>query len=160
MKKNLFIVTMIASLMLASWSLAQVPERQFQPKPPRWAALDLTDDQMAKIQDMELNLEKEIIPLRSQMPAIEANLKQELIADQFNQAKVKTLIDQKAKILSEIELKQLLNQRAIRDLLTPEQRKKFDLQVLKEGLGQHQKPLMPIPPHQPGVEMPPPGMEK
>jgi Spy/CpxP family protein refolding chaperone len=160
MKKNFFIVTMIASLMVASWSLAQVPKRQFQPKPPRWAALDLTDDQMAKIQDMELNLEKEIIPLRSQIPVIEANLKQELTADQFNQAKVKTLIDQKAKILSEIELKQFLNQRAVRDLLTPEQRKKFDLQVLKEGLGQYQKPPVPMPPHQPGVEMPPPGMDK
>jgi Spy/CpxP family protein refolding chaperone len=160
MKKNIFILVMIASLVVATGAFAQRPDRPFQPKPSRMAALDLTEEQEAKIQDLELKLEKEMIPLRSQIPTIEANLKQELVADQFNQAKVKSLIDQKAKILSEIELKQLLIQRAIRDLLTPEQQKQFDLHALKEGLGQHRKPPMPMRPHEPGVEVPPPGLEK
>jgi len=160
MKKNVFIEVMIASLVMATGLLAQHPDRPFQPKPPRMAALDLTDEQLAKIQDLELKLEKEIIPLRSQLPSIEADLKQELIADQFNQTKVKSLIDQKVKILSEIELKQFLNHRAIRDLLTSEQRKKFDLQALKQGLGRHGKPPMPMRPHEPGAEVPPPGLER
>jgi Spy/CpxP family protein refolding chaperone len=160
MKKNVFVLVMIASLVMANGLLAQGLDRPFQPKPTRMAALDLTDEQQAKIQDLELKLEKEIIPLRSQIPAIEANLKQELIADQFNQIKVKNLIDQKAKILSEIELKQLLNQRAVRDLLTPNQQKQFDLHALKEGMRHHGKPPMPMRPHAPGAGVPPPGLEK
>jgi Spy/CpxP family protein refolding chaperone len=159
MRKNVFVVIMIASLVMATGLLAQGQDRPFQPKPPRMAALDLTDEQMAKIQDLELKLEKEMIPLRSQLPTIEADLKQELVADQFNQTKVKNLIDQKVKILSEIELKQFLNQRAIRDLLTPEQRKKFDLQVLKEGLGRPGKPPVPMRHHEAGAEVPPPGLK-
>lgn len=159
MKKIIFIGVMIASLVMATGLLAQNQDRPFQPKPPRMAALDLTDEQVAKIQELELKLEKEIIPLRSQMPSIEANLKQELVADQFDQAKVKSLIDQKVKLLSEIELKQFLNQRTIRDLLTSEQRKKFDLQALRKGLGRHGKPPVPIRPHEPGVEVPPPGLK-
>ena len=59
MRKNVFVVIMIASLVMATGLLAQGQDRPFQPKPPRMAALDLTDEQMAKIQDMELNLEKE-----------------------------------------------------------------------------------------------------
>jgi Spy/CpxP family protein refolding chaperone len=159
MKKKIFIWVTITSLIMATGLLAQGLERPFQAKRPRMAALDLTDEQMAKIQDLELKLEKEIIPLRSQIPTIEANLKQELVADQFDQAKVKSLIDQKVKLLSEIELKQFLNQRAVRDLLTPEQRKKFDLHILKEGFGQHGKPPVPMRPHEPGAEVPPPGLE-
>jgi Spy/CpxP family protein refolding chaperone len=123
------------------------------------AALDLTDEQQAKIQDLELKLEKEILPLRSQMPLIEANLKQELVADQFNQAKVKSLIDQKAKILAEIELKQLHHQRSIRDLLTPEQQKQFDLHTLKDGMRRHHGPAMPMRPAEPAVALPPPDLK-
>ncbi len=156
MKKNIFICVTIASLVMVTALLAQGQDRPFQPKPPRMEALDLTDEQTAKIQDLELKLEKEIIPLRSQIPAIEANLKQELVADQFNQTKVKSLIDQKTKILSEIEFKQFLNQRAVRDLLTPEQQKQFDLKALKEGVGQHHSPAMPMRPQEPGVKVPPP----
>lgn len=151
---------MIASLVVATGANAQRPDRPLQQRPPRMSALDLTDEQTTKIQDLELKLEREIISLRSQIPSIEADLTQELLADQFNQTTVKSLIDKKAKILSEIELKQFLNQRAVRDLLTPEQRKQFDLQALKEGLGQPPKPAMLMRPLEPGVETPPPYLEK
>lgn len=158
MRKNTFIIALIASLMVATGLWAQRPEKPMQPKHPRMAALDLSEEQQAKIQELELKLEKEIMPLRSQLPGIEANLKQELVADQFNQTKVKSLIEQKAKIESEIELKQVLHQRAIRDLLTPEQQKKFDLHALRGGMGRHGRP--PLRPLAPGGEVPPPELEK
>lgn len=157
MKTKVFVLLIIASLVIATGLLAQRPDRPMQPRPGRMAMLDLTDEQEAKIRDLELKLEKEIMPLRSQIPALEANLKQELVADQFNQSKVKSLIEQKAKIQSEIDLKQLLHQRAIRDLLTPEQQRQFDLQVLKDGMGphRHQHPPMPMRPQDPGLVPPP-----
>jgi Spy/CpxP family protein refolding chaperone len=160
MRKNIFAVFMIASLILATGLWAQRPERPLQSKHARMAALDLTEEQQAKIQDLELKLEKEILPLRSQIPGIEANLKQELVADPFNQAKVKNLIEQKTKIVAEIELKQYLHQRAIRDLLTPEQQKQFDLHALKEGMWRHGKSPLPLRPPAPGAEVPPPDLNK
>lgn len=160
MKSRIVIGMMICSLIIATGLLAQRQDRPMHQRPGRMAALDLTEEQQVKIQELELKLEKEIMPLRSQLPGIEANLKQELVADQFNQAKVKNLIEQKAKIQSEIELKQMLHQRAIRDLLTPEQQKQFDLHALRGGMGRHGiSPLPPRPPA-PDAEVPPPGMEK
>ncbi len=160
MKHKIIIGMMITNLIIAGGLLAQRPDRPMQQRPVRMAALDLTDEQQAKIQDLELKLEKEILPLRSQIPTIEANLKQELIADPFNQAKVKNLIEQKTKIVAEIELKQYLHQRAVRDLLTPEQQKKFDLHQLKEGMGRHGKSPLPLHPPAPGAEVPPPDLDK
>jgi len=161
MKKNIFMLLMIASLVIATGLLAQRSERQYRPKSPQTAAPDfgLSDEQMAKIEDLELKLEKELIPLKTQIPAIEANIKQELVAAQFNQSKVKSLIDQKVKIHSEMRLKQIINQRAVRDLLTPEQQKKFDLQVLKRGMRQHRGPGMMMRPHAPGADVPFPDLE-
>lgn len=160
MKRKIILGAIVASLVIATGLLAQRPDRPMPNKQKRMAMLDLTDEQESKIRDLELKLEKEIMPLRSQIPAIEANLKQELIADQFNQTKVKNLIEQKAKIESEIELKQLLHQRAIRDLLTPEQQKKFDLHALRGGMGRHGMHPLPLRPPVPGGEVPPPELEK
>jgi len=159
MRSKILIGVVIASLVIATGLFAQRADRPMQPRPNRMPALDLTEEQQTKIQDLELKLEKEVIPLRSQIPALEANLKQELVADQFNQTKVKNLIDQKTKILADIELKQLLHERAIRDLLTPEQQKKFDLHALKEGMERPHRPPMFMRPHEPGVEVPPPDLK-
>lgn len=160
MRKKIILGVLIFGLMMATALLAQHPDRSMQQRPGRKAILDLTDEQESKIRDLELKLEKEIMPLRSQIPAIEANLKQELVAEQFNQTKVKSLIEQKAKIESEIELKQMLHQRAIRDLLTPEQQKKFDLHALRGGMGRHGMHPLPLRPPVPGGEVPPPELEK
>ncbi len=159
MKSKIIISVVIASLVIATGLLAQRPDRPMQPRPNRMAALDLTEEQQAKIQDLELKLEKELMPLRSQIPSIEANLKQEMVAEQFNQTKVKSLIEQKAKIESEIELKHLLHHRAIRELLTPEQRKQFDLQALRGRMGHRHGPARPMHPQMPGAEVPPPDLK-
>ncbi|MDZ7333445.1 MAG: Spy/CpxP family protein refolding chaperone [candidate division KSB1 bacterium] len=160
MRRKIIFSVLVASLVVATGLLAQRPDRLMLKKQERKAMLDLTDEQEAKIRDLELKLEKEIMPLRSQIPGIEANLKQELVAKQFNQTRVKNLIEQKAKIESEIELKQLLHQRAIRDLLTPEQQKKFDLHALRGGMGRHGMHPLPLRPPMPGGEVPQPESEK
>ena len=156
MKKMINFLTMIAILTIINGLSAQPMHR---PKPPGMDALDLTDEQIGKILDLHLKLEKEVVALKAKLEIFEAELKLELTAEEFDQAKVKNLVEQKGKIFMEIELDNILNQRAVRDLLTPGQRKKFDLQVLKRDMEQPPGPMMPMRPFGARMNFRPPAMD-
>jgi Spy/CpxP family protein refolding chaperone len=146
MKKVFYFLLMLGTLLFVTGLLAQPTDK---PKPKGMEGLELTDEQTAKMQDLRLKLEKEIVSLKSKLQSLEADLKQELVAEEFNSVKVKNLLEQKGKIRTEMELDHFMNQRAIRDVLTPHQRIKFDLQVLSEDAGPHPGP--PMRPHEPGM---------
>jgi Spy/CpxP family protein refolding chaperone len=95
---------------------------------------NLTDEQRTKIQDLRLAHQKEMIPLRSDLQKLHANMKLELTADKFNESKVKSIQGDISKAMNEIASKMILHQRAVRDLLTPEQRKHFDTRILSGGM--------------------------
>ena len=145
MRKKSGILLVMLSLALLNNGLFAQPTEKTTPRADGMRALDLTEEQNAKIQDLQLELEKSTVALHSKLQAVEVELKQELIAEKFNQVKVKNLFEQKAKILVEMELARFINQRAIRDLLTFEQRKKFDLQILREHAGMRRHPFSPAP---------------
>jgi Spy/CpxP family protein refolding chaperone len=95
--------------------------------------LNLTEEQQAKVQDLHLAHQKEIIPLQSELQEQKASLKLEITADKFNESKVKSIQGEISKLQSEMAMKMVLHQRAVRDLLTPEQKKKFDEHILSAG---------------------------
>ena len=95
--------------------------------------LNLTDEQKAKMQDLRLAHQKEVIPLRSELQKQVASLKLEITADKFNESKVKSMQGEISKLRSELAMKMVLHQRAVRDLLTTEQKKKFDEHILSAG---------------------------
>jgi Spy/CpxP family protein refolding chaperone len=97
--------------------------------------LDLTLLQQSQIEDLQLAHLKEMIPLRAEAEKHHTELKTELIADKYNESKVKTIQAELAKIESDIALKQFSHLRAVRDILIPEQKKKFDIHVLAGGPG-------------------------
>jgi protein CpxP len=97
------------------------------------AFLKLTDEQKTKIQDLHLALQKEVLPVRAELQKQRANLKLELTADKFNEGKVKSIEAEISKLTSDIALKTALHQRAVRDLLTPDQKKQFDQHILSGG---------------------------
>jgi Spy/CpxP family protein refolding chaperone len=94
----------------------------------------LTQDQKSKLADLRLAHQKDILPLRTQLEKLHGDLKLEITADKFNEGKVKSIQSDMAKIRSEIGSKAVLHQRAIRDLLTPDQRKVFDQRILSRGM--------------------------
>lgn len=168
MKKKIFMLTVIAVLVLTVSLFAQVPKAERQARPGRMAKLDLTDEQQSKMQDMQLALQKEILPLTSKIRAIDDEIKQEMVAEKFNASKVKSLIEQKEKFRTEIQIKRTLNRRAVRDMLTPEQQKEFDLRALSRGMergprgkasrpGRPMRMVPPIP--EEGPESPRPDLE-
>ena len=92
--------------------------------------LELTAEQESKISDLHLQLRKEILPLRSEINQLQSDINLEIISENFSEAKIKKFTEDIAKLQKEIQLKRIMNQRAIRNLLTTEQKKKFDLQLL------------------------------
>jgi Spy/CpxP family protein refolding chaperone len=96
--------------------------------------MKLTDEQKAKMQDLRLAHQREMIPLRSDLQKLHASMKLEITADKFNESKVKSLQGDISKVMNEIASKTILHQRAVRDLLTPEQRKQFDARILSGGM--------------------------
>ncbi|MCX6142656.1 MAG: Spy/CpxP family protein refolding chaperone [Ignavibacteriales bacterium] len=96
--------------------------------------LKLTDEQRTKIQDLRLAQQKEMISLRADLQKLHANMKLEITADKFNESKVKSIQGEISKVMNEMASKMILHQRAVRDLLTPEQKKQFDERILSGGV--------------------------
>jgi Spy/CpxP family protein refolding chaperone len=94
----------------------------------------LTDEQKTKIQDLRLAHQKEMMPLRADLQKLHASMKLEMTADKFNESKVKSIQADISKVMNEIASKTIVHQRAVRDLLTPEQKKKFDERILSGGM--------------------------
>ena len=94
----------------------------------------LSDEQRTKIQDLGLAHQKELVPLRAELQKQHANMKLEMTADKFNEGKVKSIQGEVAKLMGDIALKTALHQRAVRDLLTPDQKKQFDQRILSGGM--------------------------
>jgi Spy/CpxP family protein refolding chaperone len=94
----------------------------------------LTDEQKTKIQDLRLAHQKEMIPLKADLQKLHATMKLEITADKFNEGKVKSIQADISKVMNEIASKSILHQRAVRDLLTADQKKVFDEHVLSGGM--------------------------
>ena len=93
----------------------------------------LTEEQQSKIQDLRLAHQKEVLPLRTDLQKQQASLKLELTADKFNEGKVKTIQSEISRLTGELTSKMVQHLRAVREILTPEQKKVFDQHILSGG---------------------------
>jgi Spy/CpxP family protein refolding chaperone len=107
------------------------------------AFLKLTEEQQAKVQDLGLAHQKEMITARAELQKQRAAMTLEITAEKFNEGKVKSIQSEISKLTGEIAMKTVMHQRAIRDLLTPEQRKQFDHHILSGGMMGRRGPMGP-----------------
>jgi Spy/CpxP family protein refolding chaperone len=94
--------------------------------------LNLSDEQKSKIEDLRLNFEKEKLPLQSKIRELKTNLKLELTKDNYDEKKVDQTLDQIEALRKEMYKKRISHMRGVRNLLTDEQKKKFDMHVLSD----------------------------
>ncbi|MDQ7051351.1 MAG: Spy/CpxP family protein refolding chaperone [candidate division KSB1 bacterium] len=104
--------------------------------------LQLTDEQKAKMADLRLELQKEIAPLRAKLVALRTDLKLLLIEDNPNMRKIEARQSEISQVQEQISLARVRHQVKVRQMLTPEQRKKFDVFILsgkkgKRGMHKH-----------------------
>lgn len=97
--------------------------------------LNLTDEQKDKMADLRVKHLKETEPVRADLQKQQSALRLEMTADKFNESRVRSIQSEIAKLQSDLGLKRASHLRALRDLLTPEQQKKFDARILAGGPG-------------------------
>lgn len=134
------ILTIMAGLLFMS--VAAIAQPMQRPRKPGFGRgmrmmqmLNLTKDQQAKLQDMRLAMQKEMLPLRNRLVTLRGDMKLELVADNFNQGKVNKTVDQISDVRKEMSLKMIQHLREVRSILTPEQQKTFDLMVMQNRKG-------------------------
>ncbi len=138
------IIPLIACLLLIG-SAAMAQPAPPPPKPPQQVPgmrmmqmLNLTQEQRDKMMDMRLQMAKDMLPLRTQMDNLRSDLKLTLTADNFDQKKVNKTIDQISDVRKQMTLKMIQHMRGVRNMLTPDQQKKFDLMIMsnkRDGFG-------------------------
>ncbi len=88
--------------------------------------LNLTPEQQKTFQEMRLKHQKEMLPLRTAVKAKELDLRGELMAENPNQSKINSIVDEIAKARGDIEKKQIAHRLEMRSKLTPEQKAIWD----------------------------------
>lgn len=154
--------TIIAGLFLATALFAQpsaptpVPKgtAPVMPGPRMYAALNLTDQQRAQIDDLHLALQKKMIALRANLQKLNAEYKLMLIDPKVSEKGLKAQLQKIADVRLQMALERAKNVRKIRSLLNAEQQKKFDAFILskKHARRPHGHKKM-IPAHRPGQRM-------
>ena len=150
MNRKLLFGILVTGTLLATQLIAQ-PHPQPGSAPPKPGKMmgDLNEEQQAKVQSLRLQLEKEALPLKAKRESLDADLKAAMTADSFDEGKVRKVVEQMHAIEADLQMLHLRHQRDVRNLLTPEQREKFDLQLLSGKPG----PDFGPPPHHPERSM-------
>jgi len=126
------LILLVVGFFLWSNPVFSHPEDAAKTKRNMARNLELSTEQESKISDLRLQFKKEIMPLDSEIDQLRSEINLELTSDNFSESKVKKLTEDMARLQKDLEFKRILHQRAIRDLLTAEQKKKFDLHLLSQ----------------------------
>lgn len=103
-----------------------------QPGMQGWrTGMDLTDEQQAKLADLRLTIQKELLPLRTELQGKVAEIQLMKTENAPNLAKIDKLIDAIQELRAKMAKARVRHQLEVRKLLTPEQQKIFDRRMLQ-----------------------------
>lgn len=125
--------TLVIGLAVTSVSEAQQGRRGRRAPAPNDAGmvqrgldrLDLSDDQRETIKEMRVAHRQQAVLRRGEMASLRAQLQAELMNDDLNESKVRSLSKQISDLRSEADAARLDHRLAMRKVLTPEQREKL-----------------------------------
>ena len=132
MKRKSFVLGLVGTLLLTTALLAQPRARSCDPEMRMHKMLELTDDQEAKMQELKLDFEREVLPLKSKLQSLKADPKLEMTAEKFDEGKANKLVEEMQKVRTDMQKKHIRHEQKVRAILTPEQRQKFDLHVMSD----------------------------
>ncbi|MCD6111940.1 MAG: Spy/CpxP family protein refolding chaperone [Bacteroidales bacterium] len=98
-------------------------------------ALNLTDEQAAKIKDIKLAYQKETLPLKNLLNEKRAHLKTLMTAEKADMKAINKIIDEMSTIRTKMMKKRVENRQKIRNLLTDEQKIIFDTRPQRKNFG-------------------------
>ncbi len=135
MKRLLIISAILGSLLFTGAIFAQKGPGDMSGKHFKRMAkmLDLNDEQISKMTDMHLQMQKDMIPLRSKMQTLKGELKLVQTADKFELGKAEKIVKEMQALRTQMEMNRIKHQQEMRSLLNDDQRKKFDAHLLSGG---------------------------
>jgi Spy/CpxP family protein refolding chaperone len=134
------LLPLIACLLLIGTTAMAQPAPP-TPRPPAapgmrmMRMLNLTQQQRDQLMDMRLQMTKEMLPMRTQLSTLRSDLKLELTANNYDQRKVENTVNQMTDVRKKMTLAMLGHLRDVRNILTPDQQKKFDLMIMSQHRG-------------------------
>jgi len=111
-----------------------------------FAALNLTDEQQTKIDNLFLEFQKEMTPLRDKIRTLRNEYRLLVIDDKASTSFLQKKLDEISDLREKMELKRAEHHRQVRALLTDDQKVKFDAGFLngrgpgrggRGGMGRH-----------------------
>jgi Spy/CpxP family protein refolding chaperone len=124
MKKSIIIFGILIAFVLMAALPGQAQRSWRQGIRPAYG-MNLTEEQLARIQDVRLEFQKTCLPLRTQLQTLYLELRS-LSLEGAEQAKMDAKTEQIDKLEMEMEKMFTAHQNQIRDLLTDEQKTVFD----------------------------------
>lgn len=108
-------------------------ERQGQNQQRMMTQLNLTDEQRSKVEEIHLNGQKGMIPLRNNIQEKNAQLRTLRTSADYDEAAVNALIEEIGELRTAMMAMRTGHQQQIREILTDEQRIKFDTMQQMRG---------------------------
>lgn len=102
---------------------------------PGMCGIEFTDEQQAKLDKLRLDGQKVRLERRAQMVDLQAKLKLAMTADKYSQKDIDDIAAKMGKFHQEAVLMRAKHLKEVRDMLTPEQRIKFDQHILSGPMG-------------------------
>ncbi|UCH09337.1 MAG: Spy/CpxP family protein refolding chaperone [Fidelibacterota bacterium] len=97
--------------------------------------LDLTKEQQEKITDLRTDFQKEAIDMRADMQKLRLELQEQMRTDKPNRKAIEATVDKITAQQNAIMKARVNTHLGVREVLTPEQREKFDARPMKQGFG-------------------------
>jgi len=111
-------------------------DRQGQNQQRMMTQLNLTEEQRTQIEDIHLNGQKGMIPLRNNIQEKNAQLRTLKMSEDYDSAAVNTLVEEIGELRTAMMAMRTGHQQQIREVLTEEQRIKFDTMQQMRGAKQ------------------------
>lgn len=107
-------------------------------------SLNLSDEQRAKVKEMHISLQKEILPIQNQLRENKAKMQTLTTAENADLKAIGKLIDENSVLMAKMQKLKAANHQEFRKLLTDEQRVILDSrpqgQLSRKGQGRNQEP--------------------
>ncbi|MFD2531964.1 Spy/CpxP family protein refolding chaperone [Gracilimonas halophila] len=101
-------------------------DRQGQNQQRMMSRLNLTSEQKAQVEEIHLNGQKGMIILRNKMQEKNALLRSLRMSEEYDETAVNVLIEEIGELRTAMMVMRTAHMQQVRELLTPEQRIKFD----------------------------------
>jgi zinc resistance-associated protein len=134
MKRTHWITWAVALLAAASMAFGQGAGPKNAPKGCPGIP-GLSEDQQKKVQALDLETEKALLPLKAQMDVKAAELRALALAENPEKGAIDKKIEEIGLLRTQIMKKKIMNKLAVRALMTPDQRIGFDKMGLRGGCG-------------------------